>query len=75
MPMTLEEYDHQIGHHLRMIRHHAAAIETHMAYMTRRPDFETLAEEELHKIGFVLVEALDRVKHAIDSYKRKPIDA
>lgn len=74
MPLTLEDYDHKVGHHLRMIRHHAAAIDAHVAYMTHQPAFEALAEDELAKVDATLAQAMGKVRHAIETYRGKPHD-
>ena len=74
MPQTLEQWDQTIGHHLRMIRHHAASIETHVAYMQRQPEFETMAEDELRKVDAALAIAIGRVQHALHEFRSKPRD-
>ena len=73
--MSLEEYDHKIGHHLRMIRHHAMAMVVHAEMMARRPEFETLAEDELEKCDAVLALALGKVRYSLQTVREKPIDA
>jgi hypothetical protein len=74
MGLPLDQYDHQVGHHLRMIRHHASAIETHVHYMTHQPGFESIAEENLMKVQDVLVEALEQTRKAISVFRSKPHD-
>ena len=74
MPLTLEDYDHQVGHHLRMIGHHSKALVVHADMMTRQPAFEALAADELAKCEDHLTQALGRVRRAIETYKGKPHD-
>lgn len=75
MALTLEEYDRQVGHHLRMVSHHAASIMTHVSYMTRQPDFETEAEGNLVKVENVLAQSLAEVRKAIQRFRDKPVDS
>lgn len=75
MPLTLEQYDREVGHHLRMIRHHAMSIETHVGYMTHRPDFETIAEEAMAHVVATLESALRHAENALARFKEKPTDA
>lgn len=74
MTLTLEQYDHQVGHHLRMIRHHAASIKTHVHYMTHQPDFETLAEGALSDVVTTLEAALQNASAALSQFREKPHD-
>ena len=75
MPLTLEEYDHKVGHHLRMVRHHAASIETHVCYMTHQPGFEAMAEDALVHVVATLESALQLSRNALEHYRGKPRDA
>lgn len=75
MPMTLEQYDREVGHHLRMIRHHAMSIETHVAYMTHQPDFATIAEEAMAHVVATLENALRHAENALANFREKPRDA
>lgn len=74
MALTLEQWDHRVGHHLKMIVHHAMSIETHVHYMTHQPAFEALAEDELVKVDEALAAALARVQHALTKFRSKPRD-
>lgn len=74
MPLTLEEFDHQVGRHLEMIRQCADAICRHTRDMTHRPNFEAWAEGDLVKAHGILVEAADKVSKAMDRYREKPRD-
>jgi hypothetical protein len=75
MAMTLEDYDRHVGHHLRMVNHHATSILTHVGYMTHQPDFETTTEENLGKVADVLAKALAEVNCAIQKFRDKPRDS
>jgi hypothetical protein len=74
MPLTLEEYDHQIGFPMKMIRQHAERIAHYANRMTHQPGFEALAEDELAKLDHTLATALGRVRHALETYRGKPRD-
>ena len=74
MPMTLEEFNQGMGHHLRMISTCAQQIKTHAEAMMMRPDFESMAEDDLARCEVVLAQALGRVRHAALSIKEKPVD-
>lgn len=72
--MTLEEYDHRIGFHLRMIRHHAAMIGFHVDALAAAPPFETEAENDIARMADALAQALERIRQAQAEYHWKPIN-
>lgn len=72
--MTLEEYDHRVGFHLRMIRHHAAMIGFHVDKLAAAPPFETEAENDLGRLADGLAKALEGIRQAQAEYRGKPVD-
>lgn len=74
MPLDLDAYDRGVGHHLRLIRHHAMNIDTHVQLLQRQPDFQTMAEDDLVQCDAILAEALGRVRRAIETFRGKPRD-
>jgi hypothetical protein len=74
VPLSLEEYEHKVGHHIRMMHHHGAMLRSHAERMTHQPGFPTLAEEELEKADAALVQALTDVRTVRATLRSKPID-
>jgi hypothetical protein len=74
MPMSLEEWDRGVGHHLRVISTCAKSIVVHADRMRARPDFETMAADDLAMASAILAQCLGQVQHAINSIKEKPLD-
>lgn len=72
--MTLDEYDHHIGFHLRMIQHHTAMIGFHVDDLAMVPAFETVAEDDLARLADALAVALDGIRGAQNKYRRKPVN-
>lgn len=74
MPMTLEEFDAGVGHHLREISTSARYIVAHANAMLARPDFGSIGEDELVRCENVLAQALGRIRHAAETIRSKPVD-
>jgi hypothetical protein len=74
MPLTLAEYEFQIGHHIRIIHHHARQMRSHVERMTHQPGFPSLAEAELETVETTLFEALRTVMNTRAQLKAKPAD-
>jgi hypothetical protein len=70
--MTLEEWDHKVGHHLRMIEGACRDIEAHVQAMEFQPTFSTIAFEEMTKAEEFLRTAQDRVREARTRFEGKP---
>jgi hypothetical protein len=62
-----------MGYHLQMIEAGAEMTARHAGRLFERPDWETLAEDELAKAEKVLADALLRVRAARELYRRKNI--
>jgi S-methylmethionine-dependent homocysteine/selenocysteine methylase len=73
LPMTLEQWDLAVGHHLEFIEAGAEMAARHSRQLLARPDWETLAEAELAKVEKVLENALQQVRAARASYGSKDI--
>lgn len=73
--MTLADYDHEIGFHLKMIRESADQCLFHVNQMKARPAFETLAMDDLQRVKLDLLAALESVMQAQARYQEKPVDA
>jgi hypothetical protein len=74
MPLTLEEYDHQIGFHVRMMAHHAKMLTYHAEQVTYQTDFENLIEEDFATLDEMLAGALGRLHQAQQIWRSKPHD-
>ena len=74
MPLSLEDYDHKVGHHVRMLRHHGACMRSHAERMTYQPGFSTLMEDELEAVHVALVHATETVQAALGIFRSKPRD-
>jgi hypothetical protein len=74
MPLTLDEYDYQVGHHLKSIRTECALIISHASAITRRPVWEMVALDDLHSAEAVLFHALHQVQRAKRIIEEKPRD-
>ena len=73
--MNLAEYDHVIGFHLKMLRFDADSCLYHVNQIKTRPNFETLAMDDLQRLKTELLAALESVMQAQARYQEKPIDA
>ena len=74
MPLNMDDYDHEIGRHLRAIDFYLGWIERHVEEMSKRPDFETIAEHRLVKIRRTMHQVLDQLDATIEAYQEKPRD-
>jgi hypothetical protein len=70
--MTLDEYDHGVGLNLQMIREAAASCLFYTDRLMARPDFETLALDDLRRLKNELMSALETVMKAEATYHAKP---
>jgi len=75
MPLTLAEYDHQVGFHLRMIHHHSRMLFYHADTLTHQPAWAATAEDDLVKVDQDLEAALATVRKAREAYRSKPVDS
>ena len=71
--MDLEEYDKKVGTHLDFIRHGTEMVVRHISHLEERPDFITLAEDELAQGISLIEESLDRLREAHKNYLSKPV--
>lgn len=74
MTRTIHEYDVQVGQHLHQIVAGADMVKSHVGQLVYRPNFETLAFEEIEDLERLLSAALHRVRDAKRAYQEKPID-
>lgn len=73
--MTLEEYDQKIKPHLVFIEAGAGIAARHARALISRPNFETLAEQDLAEARKVLGNALALIVAAQAHYQSKKQDA
>jgi len=69
--MTLGEYDEKVGRHLQMIEAGADTCLRHAHQMAFRPDFETLAFDDLTRAETILTAALEKIQKAIATYQER----
>jgi hypothetical protein len=69
----LEKWDQGIGYHLHLIEAGAEMAARHANRLLSRPDWETLAQNELAMVEKVLEDALQKVRDARASYGSKAI--
>jgi hypothetical protein len=74
MPLTLEEYDHQIGFHVRMMSHHAKMLTHHADQVKAQTDFPNLVEDDFEALNRALLDALGKLRRAQQVWKDKPHD-
>lgn len=70
--MNLEEWDHAVGFNLKMIRESASSCLFYSNRLMARPDFETLALDDLRRLKRELASALETVMKAEATYHAKP---
>ena len=75
MPLTLEQYDHQVGFHLRMMQHHARMIVYHVDSLALQPPFETVAQDDLERADAAMAKIMEQIFDALQRFKEKPVDA
>lgn len=71
--LTLEQWDRSVGHHLHLIEAGAEMTARHARQLLARPDWETLAQDEMQKTEKVLEGALGVVRAALADYGSKPL--
>jgi hypothetical protein len=65
--LTLEEWDRDVAHHLRMIESGAQDCENHARQLLGMPDFELRVTESMDRAGWILgmlVNALAKLQRA-----------
>jgi hypothetical protein len=72
MKPTLEQWDATIRPHLLGIRDGVDICMRHTSHLVYRPDFETLAEEDLAKLEKFFTLALRKIQKARALYEDKP---
>ena len=73
--MTLEDWDKKISPRLQIIEASAASVKRHAEALICRPDFETLAEDQLCKAHTALLNALTVIEDARAVYAGKPLES
>jgi hypothetical protein len=71
-PIPLSDWEASVRPHLDFIEAGAAMAARHAMALSRRPGFESLAEDELRKVREVLQSALSQVILAQSSYHETP---
>jgi hypothetical protein len=74
MPMPLDQWDRDVGHHLDLIEAGAEMCARHAAALALRPALETKAEFEMARAEAVLTRALDSLRRAQTIYRDKEVD-
>lgn len=72
--MTLSDWEQKVSPHLQFIEAGAAMAARHAKALPLRPDFESLAEDELRKVREVLQSALSQVIVAQAAYRETPAE-
>jgi hypothetical protein len=72
--MTITDYDRTIAPHLTAAREYAYRASREISRLPARPDFFTLAQDELEQARKALEGALATVIAAQSLYEAKPID-
>jgi hypothetical protein len=73
--MTLHDYDVKIKSHLVFIEAGAQMAASHARSLIARPDFTTLAQDELAEARAVLDNALAQIVAAQATYQSKKVEA
>jgi hypothetical protein len=73
--MTLEDYDHQIKSHLVFIEAGSQMAARHARALIAKPNFETLAENDLAEARRILGNALEQIVAAQKTYKNKKLES
>jgi hypothetical protein len=74
MPMPLDQWHEEVSRHLALIEAGADICVRHVEQLPLRPDFRTLAEEELCQCEAALQHALTKVRLAQAIYRDKPVE-
>lgn len=72
-PLELIEWDQKVRYHLSMITAGADVIERHIRDLVGKPDFYTMAENDLDKQILALTDILKRLEKAKQEYHNKPV--
>jgi len=72
--MSITDYDRTIAPHLTAAREYAYRASREISRLPARPDFFTLAQEELEQARKALEGALETVKAAQELYAAKPLE-
>jgi len=72
--MSITDYDKTIAPHLTAAREYAYRTAREISRLPARPDFFTLAQDELEQARKALEATLETIKHAQSLYEAKPID-
>jgi hypothetical protein len=68
-PLTLEQWNIQVSRHLDMISSGAKLVARHACLLTRRPAFESLAEDDLRRCERELCSALLLIRNSQEKYR------
>ena len=72
--MSITDYDKTIAPHLTAAREYAYRAGREISRLPARPDFFTLAQDELEQARIALEATLETIKAAQSLYEAKPID-
>lgn len=75
MTLSLERWDYLVGQHLQGISAGAEMCERHAHQMAFRPDFETLALDDLERAEKTIAAALEKIRNGIRIYRELATDA
>jgi hypothetical protein len=72
MSLSLAQWDVKVGRHLHGIEAGSEMVERHCRQMEFKPDFETLAFEQIEVAEAALTRSLERLQKAKADYQGKP---
>jgi len=73
--MTITEYDQVIAPHLIAAREYAYRAAREISRLPARPNFFTLAQDELEQARIALEATLETVKQAQAQFEAKPLES
>jgi hypothetical protein len=73
--MPLEQWDRDVGLHLRYIVAGTEMIASHVNQIPFRPEFETMAEDQMEFIERLLENKLECVRRARAEFRSKKLEA
>lgn len=73
-PIPLADWEASVRPHLDFIEAGASMAARHARALSRRPGFESLAEDELRRTREALQRALSDVMAAQDAYQNAPVE-
>lgn len=73
--MNISAYDATIKPHLTAAQEYAYRATREISRLPARPDFFTLAQDELEQARIALEAALETIKHAQSIYEAKPMES